>query len=95
VHFAFFGRTDAETRCASSKVAVPPRGAPRHLPGVAAQRTRERLDSYTQELQRHGLESVEREVRWLDELIDRANVKRRGPSIRPSTNRRTDPAHSA
>jgi hypothetical protein len=33
-------------------------------------RTRERLDSYTLELQRHGLESVEREVRWLSELID-------------------------
>jgi len=33
-------------------------------------RTRERVDSYTQELQRHGLESVEREVRWLTELIE-------------------------
>jgi hypothetical protein len=32
-------------------------------------RTRERVDSYTLELQRHGLESVEREVRWLNELI--------------------------
>jgi hypothetical protein len=32
-------------------------------------RTRERLDSYTLELHRHGLESVEREVRWLNELI--------------------------
>ena len=29
------------------------------------------LDSYTLELQRHGLESVEREVNWLTELIDR------------------------
>ena len=27
------------------------------------------MDSYTLELQRHGLESVEREVRWLNELI--------------------------
>ena len=36
----------------------------------ALSRTRERLDSYTLELQRHGLESVEREVRWLSELID-------------------------
>jgi hypothetical protein len=33
-------------------------------------RTRERLDRYTLELQRHGLESVDREVRWLSELID-------------------------
>jgi hypothetical protein len=28
-----------------------------------------RVDSYTLELHRHGLESVEREVRWLNELI--------------------------
>jgi hypothetical protein len=32
-------------------------------------RSRDRLDSYTLELQRHGLESTEREVRWLNELI--------------------------
>ena len=32
-------------------------------------RTRERVDSYTLELQRHGLEAVERDVRWLNELI--------------------------
>ena len=37
---------------------------------AALARTRERLDRYTLELQRHGLESVEREVRWLNELID-------------------------
>jgi hypothetical protein len=27
------------------------------------------VDSYTLELQRHGLEAVERDVRWLNELI--------------------------
>ncbi len=37
-------------------------------------RSRERLDTYTLELQRHGLESVEREVRWLTELIDSERV---------------------
>nr|WP_275585416.1 PadR family transcriptional regulator [Blastococcus saxobsidens] len=37
-------------------------------------RTRERLDRYTLELQRHGLESVDREVRWLAELIDKELV---------------------
>ena len=36
---------------------------------AAFTRTRERVDSYTLELHRHGLESVEREVRWLNELI--------------------------
>jgi hypothetical protein len=32
-------------------------------------RAAERLDAYTLELQRHGLEACEREVRWLEELI--------------------------
>jgi hypothetical protein len=36
---------------------------------AAFTRTRERVDRYTEELHRHGLESVEREVRWLNELI--------------------------
>ncbi|MEP6598597.1 MAG: PadR family transcriptional regulator [Actinomycetota bacterium] len=36
----------------------------------ALARTRERLDRYTLELQQHGLESVDREVRWLNELIE-------------------------
>jgi DNA-binding PadR family transcriptional regulator len=31
---------------------------------------RARLDRYTRQLQEHGLESVDREVRWLTELID-------------------------
>ncbi len=44
---------------------------------AAATRTRERVDSYTLELQRHGLESVEREVRWLNELI--ASERQAGP----------------
>jgi DNA-binding PadR family transcriptional regulator len=33
-------------------------------------RTGERFDRYTRELHEHGLESVDREVRWLDELIE-------------------------
>ncbi len=33
-------------------------------------RTRERMDRYTLQLQEHGLESVDREVRWLTELIE-------------------------
>jgi DNA-binding PadR family transcriptional regulator len=35
----------------------------------AVARTGQRLDRYTRELHEHGLESVDREVRWLDELI--------------------------
>ncbi|WP_375477836.1 PadR family transcriptional regulator [uncultured Jatrophihabitans sp.] len=33
-------------------------------------RTGERVDRYTRELHQHGLESVDREVRWLTELIE-------------------------
>ena len=48
-------------------------------------RTRERLDSYTLELHRHGLESVEREVRWLNELI--ASERQAGDANRDRTPR--------
>jgi DNA-binding PadR family transcriptional regulator len=37
-------------------------------------RTRERLDRYTLQLQEHGLESADREVRWLTELIENERV---------------------
>jgi hypothetical protein len=39
------------------------------------------VDSYTLELHRHGLESVEREVRWLNELI--ASERQSGQSGGP------------
>ena len=40
-------------------------------------RAAERLDAYTRELQRHGLEAADREVRWLEELI--ANERKNTP----------------
>ena len=40
---------------------------------------REKLDSYTRQLQEHGLESVNREVRWLSELIDNERSGSAGP----------------
>jgi DNA-binding PadR family transcriptional regulator len=36
----------------------------------ALARTGERVDRYTRQLHEHGLESVDREVRWLSELIE-------------------------
>lgn len=70
VHFAFFARTEAEVRLRILEGRR--RRLEERLDHVRASisRTRERLDAYTLELQRHGLESVEREVRWLNELID-------------------------
>jgi DNA-binding PadR family transcriptional regulator len=70
VHFAFFAHTDAEVRL---RILEGRRNRlVERQEGVRATlaRTRERLDSYTLELQRHGLESVDREVRWLTELIE-------------------------
>ena len=71
VRFAFFGRTDSPTRV---RILEGRRSRlEERLDNVrqSAARSRERADAYTIELQRHGLESVEREVKWLSELIDR------------------------
>lgn len=69
IRFAFFGRTDAAVRLRILEGRR--RRLEERLDGIraSATRTRERVDAYTLELQRHGLESVEREVSWLNELI--------------------------
>lgn len=96
VHFAFFGQTRADVRMRileGRRTRLEER-----MEGVrlAFARTRERVDSYTLELQKHGLESVEREVRWLNALIaserqaDVGDATRNGP-----THTGTAPAHNA
>jgi hypothetical protein len=69
VHFALFAQTDAEVRLRILEGRRSRLEERREGVRTSLARTRERLDSYTLELQRHGLESVEREVRWLTELI--------------------------
>ena len=84
VHFAFFARTDAEIRLRilegrRRKVEERREGLRQVLARAA-----ERVDAYTLELQRHGLDAAEREVRWLEELI--ANERSgRPPSGQPDT----------
>lgn len=70
VRFAFFGQTsrDVRMRVLEGRRSRLEERLARMRASLA--RTRERLDEYTLELQRHGLESVEREVRWLNELIE-------------------------
>lgn len=78
VHFAFFAHTRADIRL---RILEGRRSRlEERLENVrtALARTRERVDSYTLELQRHGLESVEREVRWLNELIGRERAQAEG-----------------
>jgi len=81
VHFAFFGQTDPEVRVRILEGRRSRLEERREGVATSIDRTRTRLDRYTLQLQEHGLESVEREVRWLTELIE--------------TERRTAPPHPA
>jgi DNA-binding PadR family transcriptional regulator len=85
VRFAFFARTDAAVRLRileGRRTRLEER-----LDNVkgAATRARDRMDNYTLELQRHGLDAAEREVRWLNELIEteRRDQPRDQPNDRP------------
>ncbi|GAB2464151.1 PadR family transcriptional regulator [Xylanimonas ulmi] len=69
VRFALFAQTDADTRLLILEGRRSRLTERLEAVRESAARTRERLDEYTLELQRHGLEQVEREVRWLDGLI--------------------------
>ena len=77
VRFAFFGQTDAETRLRILEGRRTRLTERLETIRLSFARTRERMDEYTLELQRHGLEQVEREVRWLDGLIDNERGIRR------------------
>jgi len=69
VHFAFFGQTRADVRLRILEGRRSRLEERTEAIRAAFSRTMGRVDSYTLELHRHGLESVEREVRWLNELI--------------------------
>ena len=83
VHFAFFARTKSEVRL---RILEGRRSRlEERLANIrtASARNRERMDLYTAALQRHGEESAEREVRWLEELI---SAERRGIALPHTTN---------
>lgn len=92
VRFAFFAQTDAETRLRILEGRRTRLTERLEAVRESAARTRERLDEYTEELQRHGLEQVEQEVRWLDGLITTERDRHRSTHItadddsRPGTN---------
>ncbi|MGO1318286.1 MAG: PadR family transcriptional regulator [Cellulomonadaceae bacterium] len=83
VRFAFFGQTDTETRLRILEGRRTRLAERMELFHDSTARARERLDEYTLELQRHGLEQVENEVRWLDELITTERRRERRPTPRP------------
>ncbi|MEV4535628.1 PadR family transcriptional regulator [Asanoa sp. NPDC049518] len=69
IHFAFFARTDQATRLRILEGRRRKVEERRESMRDVLARAGERLDAYTLELQRHGLDACEREVRWLEELI--------------------------
>jgi DNA-binding PadR family transcriptional regulator len=87
VHFAFFGLTRADVRLRILEGRRSRLEERRESFRAAVSRTRERVDSYTLELQRHGLESVDREVRWLNELIASERQSDQLPGKRPGNQR--------
>nr|WP_222132442.1 PadR family transcriptional regulator [Pseudonocardia sp. C8] len=97
VHLAFFSRTPAEIRIrileGRRRTVEERRDGFRSV----LARTGEQIDRYTRELHRLGLESSEREVRWLNELIaaenaaDTGSQDRTPPATRPE--RTQDPGH--
>jgi DNA-binding PadR family transcriptional regulator len=99
VHFAFFARTDIAVRLRILEGRR--RRLEERLDRVRSQleRTQELVDAYAIELRRHDLESVEREVSWLSNLIAserQARRQRRGdapshPIAEPGTTTEPDP----
>ncbi|WP_214371053.1 PadR family transcriptional regulator [Pseudonocardia sp. H11422] len=79
VHLAFFSRTPAEARMRileGRRRAVEER---REGLRSALSRAGEQIDRYTRELHQLGLDSTEREVRWLNELITRERAEQQDP----------------
>lgn len=77
VHVAFFSRTPADARMRileGRRRAVEER---REGMRSALARAGEQIDRYTRELHRLGLDSTEREVRWLNELIETERAEQR------------------
>ncbi len=85
VHFAFFAATTRETRLRILEGRRSRLEERLEAVRMALARSRERLDAYTLELQRHGLESGEREVRWLTELIDSERASKTRTDGEPSS----------
>jgi DNA-binding PadR family transcriptional regulator len=91
VHFAFFARTESDVRLRILEGRRSRLEERLDAFRAAAAQRRERLDLYTTELQRHGLESAEREVRWLSELIEteRSTPPNPAEAQTPPTNLKT------
>lgn len=83
VHFAFFSRANRDVRLRILEGRRSRLEERLDAARAQARARRERTDRYTQELHRHGLESAEREVRWLTDLIraERSDAGETTPSV--------------
>jgi len=92
VRFALFAQTDAETRLRVLEGRRTRLTERLEAFRESASHPRSRLDEYALELQRFGLEKVEREVHWLDSLIStergRAAAQSRTPQQEPTKKER-------
>ena len=70
VRFSLFAHTDSATRLRILEGRRSRLAERLEEVSEGLKRMHERHDAYTAELQRHGLERVEREVEWLDRLIE-------------------------
>lgn len=83
IHFAFFSSTDAATRVRILEGRRSRLEERLHAARSSGTRARVPGDAYARELHRHGLEGVEREVRWLTDLIA-AERTRQAPPEQPA-----------
>lgn len=77
VHLAFFSKTPAEIRMRILEGRRRRVEERREGLRAALSRAGEQIDRYTRELHRMGLETSEREVRWLNELIAKEQAEYR------------------
>ncbi len=94
VHFAFFAQTAPDVRVRILEGRRSRLEERREGVRAGLARTRERLDTYTRQLQEHGLESVDREVRWLTELIESERRTAPAPAPAPASAARSTTART-
>lgn len=78
VHMAFFSRTPADVRMRILEGRRRRVEERREGLRAALARTEQKIDRYTRELHQLGLETSEREVRWLNELIAHEQAEQSG-----------------
>ncbi len=87
VHLAFFGRTRSEDRVHILQGRHRRVAERRDRLAAALARAADRLDPYTEQLRRLGLEAADREIAWLEKLLEAEPRSRSHPteSIAPAT----------